>query len=490
MKWSLEKSIALGLGLVCTTLVTMGVAQYRILNELTVSSQWVSHTNEVLAQIEATNSATENAESAAQAYALTQKPFLLDELENATALATRHEHTLRVSTSDNPRQQERLTTLERLLGREFALLNQLVELRREKGINAASKFISDGVESQVMADITTTTNEVRNEETYLLKVRNAARDAIIQRCRSFLMWVAISGFISMAIGFLVISRDIRSLHKTERELANEKHLLDSLLDSIPDAVYFKDRESRFIRINRALARRLGINDPSQAIGKTDADFFSDEHAKQTRQDELDILQTNRPILNKEECEIWPDKSQTWVTTSKMLLSDPAGDPIGTFGISRDITTRKKGEEALEQANDKLKNWVTILQTQDEDSVTLAQMGELLQTCITEDEAQNIVGQFARTFFPDQSGAVCIIKASRNLVETVASWGAGISFEPIFAPDHCWALRRGRIHCVGCGSVRLTCAHVGEELDWSYLCVPMMAHGEALGILHLAWDPAV
>jgi diguanylate cyclase (GGDEF)-like protein/PAS domain S-box-containing protein len=490
MKWSLEKSIALGLGLVCTTLITLGVAQAWVLNELRVSSDWVTHTDEVLTQIEATMLDTATAQALARGYALSEQSYFLASLTASKEQANMHEQSLRHLTSDNPRQQRRLDTFETLLTHEFSLLDELIQLRKDKGIQAAGQFVSDRQEPQVMLQLRTTANELRGEENYLLKIRNANRDEGLRKARRLFLVLTLSGLGFMLLACLIVSRDIKVLHQTERELEQEKHLLDSLLDSIPDAVYFKDLESRFTRINRALARRLGLNESSQAQGKTDADFFSEEHAKSTRRDELEILQTHRPILNKQERETWPDKSHTWVTTSKMLLSDPDGRPMGTFGISADITARKKGEEALEQANEKLKDWVSVLQTQDEESITLAQLGELLQTCITEEEAHNVVGQFARTFFPDESGAVCIIKASRNLVETVASWGAGISLEPIFAPDHCWALRRGRIHCVGCGSVRLTCAHVGEEIDWNYLCVPMMAHGEALGILHLAWDPAV
>jgi phosphoserine phosphatase RsbU/P len=123
-------------------------------------------------------------------------------------------------------------------------------------------------------------------------------------------------------------------------------LLQTLMDSIPDAVYFKDTRSRFLMISRAHAKKFGLADPAQAVGKTDADFFTRPHAEQALADEEKIMRTGRPIVGLEESETWPDGSETWVSTTKMPLRDRAGRIVGTFGISRDITSRKRAEQAL------------------------------------------------------------------------------------------------------------------------------------------------
>ena len=117
---------------------------------------------------------------------------------------------------------------------------------------------------------------------------------------------------------------------------------------IPDAIYFKDTESRFLRISQAQAKRFNLTDPALAIGKTDADFFSGAHAGQALADELKAMKTGKPLVGIEEMETWPDGSVTWVSTTKMPLRDPSGKIIGTFGISRDITSRKLAELALEE----------------------------------------------------------------------------------------------------------------------------------------------
>src|SRR6478752_3995043 len=89
-------------------------------------------------------------------------------------------------------------------------------------------------------------------------------------------------------------------------LEEEIFLLETLMDNVPDSIYFKDRESRFTRINRYAAERFGIADPVLAVGRTDFDIFAEEHAAKALRDEQEILRTGRPLVGLEEKEIKPD----------------------------------------------------------------------------------------------------------------------------------------------------------------------------------------
>ncbi len=126
-------------------------------------------------------------------------------------------------------------------------------------------------------------------------------------------------------------------------------LLAVFLENVPDFVYFKDRDSRFLALSASHARYFGCSRSDEVIGKTDFDFFADAHARPAFEDEQRIIRTGEGIVGKLEKETWPDGHVTWVLTSKVPLHDREGNIIGTFGISKDVTASKEMELALEKA---------------------------------------------------------------------------------------------------------------------------------------------
>jgi len=153
------------------------------------------------------------------------------------------------------------------------------------------------------------------------------------------------------VGVQVIFWDVTKRKRAEAALEQERYLLHALMDNLPHNIYFKDAESRFIRINKALADCFRLGEASEALGKTDFDHFTDEHARQAFADEQEIIRTGRPVLDKEEKETWIDGHTTWALSTKMPLYDDDGKIVGTFGISRDITEQKRAEEALRAAKE-------------------------------------------------------------------------------------------------------------------------------------------
>ena len=166
-----------------------------------------------------------------------------------------------------------------------------------------------------------------------------------------------SGAVAWIDGVMV---DVTERKRADQMLLEQRAALQTLMGNTPDHIYFKDADSRFVMISGAMARAFGLDDPSEAVGKTDLDFFTEEHARPALEDEREIMRTDRPLVGIEERETWPNGRETWVSTTKMPRTDDEGRVIGTFGLSRDITARKAVESELREAEERYRSVVNAL----------------------------------------------------------------------------------------------------------------------------------
>ncbi len=153
-----------------------------------------------------------------------------------------------------------------------------------------------------------------------------------------------------------IFRDITEYRKLVTELEREKVLMDAMMNNFPEYIYFKDLNSQFLRISRVLATEVfNLSDPKKAIGKSDFDFFPPEHAQKDYAEEQEIIKSGKPVVNHEVKTEWADGSVSWASITKLPLRDEHGQIIGTFGISRNITTRRLALQEVEKMRDLLKD---------------------------------------------------------------------------------------------------------------------------------------
>lgn len=151
----------------------------------------------------------------------------------------------------------------------------------------------------------------------------------------------------------VAAIDTNATREARQSLMQEQMFMRALLKHVPDSIYFKDLQSRFLRVSDSQVRKKKFKSADDLLGKSDFDVFSAEHAQNAYDDEQRIIRTGEPVIDKEEKETWPDGRVTWVSTSKLPLHDLKGRVIGTFGVSRDITARKQAEERLKTTQKEL-----------------------------------------------------------------------------------------------------------------------------------------
>jgi len=164
------------------------------------------------------------------------------------------------------------------------------------------------------------------------------------------------------IAVVTIIRDLTEHKQAEETLVQERSLLRTLIDNLPDLIYVKDSQSRFVIANQAQARLLGGTTPDDLLGKTDFDFFPHELAQKYYSDEQGILQSGQPQISLEEPTVDPAGNKKWLATTKVPLRDSNGQITGFVGVGRDITGRKQAEEALRESEEKYR---TILENMQE-----------------------------------------------------------------------------------------------------------------------------
>ncbi|MEK7780377.1 MAG: PAS domain-containing protein [Verrucomicrobiota bacterium] len=181
------------------------------------------------------------------------------------------------------------------------------------------------------------------------------------------------------IGTFGISKDVTALKEAEHKLAHERELFHALVEHLPDAIYFKDRESRFVKLSRSKVERarksllklhrakLGPGQTEQLaphlvdaevcarflIGKTDFDLMPTPEAQKARQEEVEIMRTGQPLIGRLEKIIDEDGQSAWKLTTKMAWRDKDGNIIGTLGATRDVTELKEAEAKLEETHKRL-----------------------------------------------------------------------------------------------------------------------------------------
>jgi diguanylate cyclase (GGDEF)-like protein len=160
--------------------------------------------------------------------------------------------------------------------------------------------------------------------------------------------------------------------------------------------------------------------------------------------------------------------------------------ITGLGLAASVSERRDAESELKDVNQKLKLNLAEMEEHNRKIVLLNEMGDLLQSCSTFEEAYTIIGQLGRQLLPDETGVLYITKNSQNSVEAMATWGAPLSQSDTFSLDDCWALRRGRAHLLNTdqNNLELICPHLQDHPPIFALCIPMMAQGDAMGILHI------
>jgi diguanylate cyclase (GGDEF)-like protein/PAS domain S-box-containing protein len=276
--------------------------------------------------------------------------------------------------------------------------------------------------------------------------------------------------------------------QTDGKAATERvRLVAAAMAAARNAVMITDRKGIIQWVNPAFTQLTGYA-AEEALGQKPDLLKSGQHDRAFYQNLWSTVLSGKGwhgqlINRRKDGRLYVDEQ------SISPVRNDRGDITHFVAIQEDITERERREESLREVNEKLTSKVHELEQRAREIHWLSEMGEMLHSSQNIEEAYEVIARYTHELFPDASGDVCELAASREGLEVVAAWGNVSPPQLVFTPDECWALRLGRLHFVPDSRQGLGCPHLDGVKPISSLCVPLMAQNDTLGVLNIWRDVA-
>lgn len=294
---------------------------------------------------------------------------------------------------------------------------------------------------------------------------------------------------------------IDKLQKTSRQLQTSEEQFRSIFENSVEGIFQVSYQGNFLAVNPAMATMLGYDSPvkfMKTIRGSEQQLFKDP----ARIQEILGLLKGQDILRGIQVQlIRKDRKSIWISFNAKAYRDKAGDVRYLEGFLSDITEQRRSERALKQSHEELENRVDErtrelsdrvmeLELRNDQSALLQKMSEMIQVCHTADEIFQVLHQYFTAFFPKSSGQFFIYSPEGECLDPLVNWG-NLSKEtaPVLTED-CWALRRDKPYLMDKARSSLPCAHMDDSEVSLSLCVPMISHGEILGMLHIRFPRSI
>lgn len=440
----------------------------------------VSHDRDVLEASESLRGHVSDAAVARRAYLVWADPKQIEafNLNNKSALADFE--TLRNLTAGDAQQQMSVVQMESPIKLRLLLLKTSVELHQKTRDDRQQQDDFNDQSTKLSTQLTELMDVFDRAERGRLRERTAAAQASSRRGLRINLVLGISVFVFLMCTLALLNRELSRREQAERAAAEQKELLQSILDSCTDAVIVADTSGRII-LRNPVGVRYNAGAPADELSKRYPELlglYKNDRETLFKIEELPLTRAlaGDSTTGLEICVRSPNGGEPrWMLADGGPLLNNHAEKRGGVVFLRDITDRKKADEQLR---------VALLESEAlaRESKELSELGDSLQSCHTVEEAYEMSENALSGILGSRPGALFILNPSRDLVESVATWNNCSTTEPVFHPDDCWGLRRGKLYG-GPGSP-LPCSHLRASGFSDYLCVPLAAQGETLGLLYV------
>ncbi|MDX2270668.1 MAG: diguanylate cyclase [Cyanobacteriota bacterium] len=483
--WFLERKISSGFALALLVLGLVGATSLWSMTRLIKSVEQSRSIDQVLGSLQSLLSQLQDAETGQRGYLLTGSDRYLEPYETALAQIPQQQQLLRQLLRDHPQEQAILRVLDPLIESKLAELAETIQQREQAGLEAAIAIVLTEQGRQMMDAIRQGIHEMN--QGIQQKEQRLEKQIADQTHFSMGILVLIGGIacIFLPIASWVTQRELKIRQQIQQSLVLSEERYRRLIDTASEGICILDNEGKIRLVNQKMSDLLGYP-ADQMLDHHLLDFVAVEAQPLIKDylqaDSQDLTQHRDLQLHGQ------DQQERWVMLSMNSLDTP--DPTQTGSTSKlvmltDITERKLVESALQEVSTQLSDWVGDLEARNNALSRLREMSNLLQTCLHISDAYQVIAQTVPSLFPDIPGMLCKLNASKNLLESVATWGSPLSSQAVFAASDCWGLRRGEPHWVADPSTGLRCSHLEEPWPAHSFCLPLLAQGETLGVLYFA-----
>ncbi len=369
-KLSISRKVIIGAGFTLFMLALIAITSFMTTQRLLETSAKIAEKRDVLLASERLLRHILEMENGVRGFLLSGKDELLVPYTHGLSFIIQDITDLKRATADNPDQQFRLARLQGRVSHAAAYLGDFITLRRDMGIDGAAEAYNAPAATARALEISTQMSEdlVEFEQVERRNLRDLdeSREEIASLNTSFVLGGTSLTYIALLGACLLILRDIHERRVTDDALELERNLLRRVMDTIPDQIFVKDMDGKYIRSNTAHAQYVGRETAHGVEGSVDADFYPAELVERYRQDDLSVLSSRKAQLDQEEPSRDFSGQPVWLETSKVPLFSANDKLIGLVGISSDITKRREDEEklihyadALRKSNEELQNFASV-----------------------------------------------------------------------------------------------------------------------------------